>query len=271
VSGEQLIASVMQSAQQSYRFEWSVAFAGVPSMPTLALDGTGAADPANGRYEFSMDLAELFTSVAGAGVLTPEEQRELDALRANGTMDMVLDGTTIYVRSPLIAQEIGANTPWVSIDATDFVDAGMLGTLNQVPAPGDLVAMFQAAGDMTVAGTESVRGVPATRWAGTIDLLKLAETQLVGAGLTADDLRALTGMVDASLPGMKRIPLSLWVDGDNQLRRFEMRMEFPAGLSPGGAMTMRYDLFDFGAAAVRPAPAASEVTDLGAMLGSTRR
>jgi hypothetical protein len=271
-TSERLIASVVQSAQQEpYRFEWALALSGLPST-SVTLRGTGAVDPAQDRYEMSIDLSQIFAMLAAPGVLSPAELQELSALRESGSMDFLIQGSTAYVHSPLIARELGASTPWISVSASDFPQVGMLGGMGQVLDPTELVATLQGAGELKVGGSESVRGAPTTRWDGTIDLLKLAEGQFTAAGVDAADFQELAGMLGMALPGVTRSPVSLWVSGDNRLRRFEIRMAFPTGAAAAGqdaSMTMRYELFDFGSASVRPAPSPHEVTDLGSALSPT--
>jgi hypothetical protein len=270
-SGEHLIAAVIAAAnQETYRFDWSVALAGIPSTPAFTLHGAGAVDPASQRYEMSMDLSSIFSMIFASGDLSREEQAELAALQGSGTMDFLLDGDTAYIRSPLIARELGAGTPWVSVSANDFPNAGMLGGFSQMVAPTDLPAMLQAVGDLKPNGNEIVRGTPTTRWDGTVDLLGLAQGRFAAAGADATDLQELLPTLEAVIPGISRIPVSMWVDGEHRMRRLEIKMSFPTptpnALAPGASMTMRYELFDFGAATVMTPPAPGEVTDLGSAL-----
>ena len=108
-------------------------------------------------------------------------------------------------------------------------------------------------GDVKKLGDEQVRGVDATHYRATDDLRKLPsvvpEATRAAAKATVDKTIQLTGT--------RMIPVDVWIDGDNLVRRLEQKLA-----AQGMPITQRIELYDFGTKVDVEPPPAREVKDL---------
>lgn len=269
-TSEQLIAAVASAEEMRYRFQWAVTTRGLPDVPELTLSGDGAVDGAAERFTMTMDLSSMMEAMAASSGLSTTERAELEAIPGAGAIELLVDGDRMYMRAPFLTQELGVTTPWVSFSGTDFLGQSM-GGLGAGMSPAAMLDLLQQAGDLRSGGTATVRGVATTQWSGTVDFLALAKAQYSGAGTEAAELEAVLPFLEGFMPGLNKIPVSLWLDDQGALRRFEMTMRFGGDAFTANAeMRMRYELFDFGAALNLAPPPASDTTDLETFLTAPR-
>jgi hypothetical protein len=136
--------------------------------------------------------------------------------------------------------------------------ADMLGPFGGGASPADLLASLTAiAGSERKLGIGTVRGVAVTEYQVNIDPAKAA-AKLPGwerAGFTQ------------SL-GKAPIPVDVWVDGQNQVRRLTMTLRMPGGKSgspampPGTRLVQSTDFYDFGVTVKVSAPPAAQVVSI---------
>jgi hypothetical protein len=165
-------------------------------------------------------------------------------------MEVVGDGTVMYMRSSLFGSLPGGHE-WMALD----LSFGELDT--PLPANGDpqgeLELLEAATGGVRKLGREDVRGVPTTRYRGTVGVSERA-AQLRDEG--AEDL--------ASYIEEEGTPLRLeaWIDADGLVRRMRFLKSQPRE-GGDGSMTidMRMDFFDFGIDPEIDVPESSEVFD----------
>jgi hypothetical protein len=91
-------------------------------------------------------------------------------------IDEILDGTTIYMKSPLFAATLPAGKTWLKLDLekvgkTKGIDLGALMSQD----PNQTFAQLQASGQVTEVGDETLYGVPTTHYRGQIDIAKLPQ------------------------------------------------------------------------------------------------
>lgn len=115
----------------------------------VTLSGAGDFDNTNRQGSMHLDFA-----VAGL----------------SGTLDEVLDGTTIYMSSPLFAASLPQGKTWLKLDlqkaaASKGIDFSAL--LSQNPAQS--LAQLQSSGSVTKVGDETIDGVATTHYRGRID------------------------------------------------------------------------------------------------------
>jgi hypothetical protein len=79
--------------------------------------------------------------------------------------------------------------------------------------PAQSVQMIIASGGVKKVGPQTVRGVRATHYSGTVDVAALAAKS--DNGLSAKELKALKKQLEAA--GIKTEQIDLWVNGDNLL------------------------------------------------------
>ena len=109
---------------------------------------------------------------------------EVAARRASTSpLQIVVDGTTIYLRAPMLGGLLGT-TGWLS--ARDDLAATARRRWASVPRTDDpsqiLESLRGVAGDLEVVGTEEVRGVATTRYTATVDLARALDRAALGPG-----------------------------------------------------------------------------------------
>jgi hypothetical protein len=129
-----------------------------------------------------------------------------------------------------------------------------------------------ASDDIEELGKEEVRGVETTHYRATVDLEEAAE-QGAEIGELSDEMREqLQAEIERmkAQTGLDTLPVDVWVDEDDLLRRMKMDLSFAVeGEQVGMDMTM--DFFDFGVdvrVARPPADQTIDITELASQEGS---
>ncbi|HZR95628.1 MAG TPA: LppX_LprAFG lipoprotein [Gaiellaceae bacterium] len=213
---------------------------------------TGAAKKTAGVTSEHVELNGS-TSVSGQAVTftgsgdfdTPSKQgalhMEMNAGGLNVPMDVTLDGTTVYVRSPLISDSLPKGKTWLSFDlAKGLAERGIDVSQFGAQRPGDTLAQMQAVGTARPVGDETLDGVETTHYRGTIDPAKIPQ----GAKVKA-------------LTGAKYAPYDIWIGKDDGLVH---RMRFGYALK-GTTMRFAMDFSKFGQDVNVTVPSASETVD----------
>jgi hypothetical protein len=210
------------------------------------VDGDGVYDTQKKLGQTTMDMGNL-SQVAG---------RDL------GTMTLVQSGTVIYMRWPVLQQQLPGGKPWVKVDLQEAgkkmgLDFSAMMQLGAGGSPATMLQNLRAAGDLKRVGTEEVRGAHTTHYHVIVDLRKVPDT--VPQRLRAR-IRASTETV-IQMTGQSRVPEDLWIGDDGLVRRLQLDQRIPVG-STRGKLKMTMDLFDFGTPVAVTLPPASQVTDL---------
>jgi hypothetical protein len=205
------------------------------------------------------------------------ESGAFDFARSRGTLTM--DGPAgftelfvppqMYIKVPAGAGEsLPKGKTWVAADtgtSGDLAASGLGGLLPGPVAgngdPADLLASLTAiSGSVTKQGTTTIRGVPVTEYRVTIDLAKAAARV---PGWEQASYKEFTQST-----GAKTIPVEVWVDSQNLVRRMREALPMPAGLgAPAGmAVSQTTDFYDFGVPVQVSAPPASEVASLSQLI-----
>ncbi len=237
------------------RFEMTFSYA-TPDGP-VEMVATGAYDAA--RFAMELDVAALLEGVAGSvDEAVPQGFDE--------PMEMVLAGGTAYLRLPLLESLTGVSG-WLSADAGDLDGrADALGLAGTATHPAHLLEVLRGlADDLDERGSELVRGVPTTRYQGTVELDDVLDAVPPGErrGLQAE----LEGLMSL---GGRSVPVEVWIDADGLVRRMQMRFDHlgeEAGtFDVAGSATMTLDLFDVGEPVDIAVPGPDEVTPLSEVL-----
>jgi hypothetical protein len=164
-----------------------------------------------------------------------------------GTVDEVLDGTTIYMKSPLFSDGLPKGKTWLKLDlekalASKGIDFSALLSQN----PSQTLAQLQTSGNVTKVGEETIGGVDTTHYRGRINPATLPQ----GAKIVA-------------LTGAKYGPYDLWIGNDDGYVH-RMTLSYSLKASQGAArqaiaMTMNFS--DFGKDVTITVPSASESFD----------
>ena len=144
----------------------------------------------------------------------------------------VFKGTTVYLRSPLLAALGGGGKPWVSIDLSK---SGTVGGFDVKALTGEnpsdvLAQLGGVTGPVKTVGHEQVDGVDTTHYSAT-----------VGSS-----------------------PVDVWVDGKNLIRKVHLDYTTQASKSSAAHIVLDMSLSNFGARVNATPPAASQVSTIGA-------
>jgi hypothetical protein len=241
-------AATKTSSAKSYRVHLTTALR--VGKRDLTFKGDGAFEPKARRGRLSLDMSAL-KQISGA------EGSPYNL----GYAQFVLDGTTIYMRIPLLKQLNPTLKPWVKLDLgqagrTQGLDFGSFLQFGQGGDPTQALQYLRATGKLKKEGTEDVRGVSTTHYKASVDLRKVADkapprlrTEL---RKNADRLIQLTGS--------SSIPIEVWIDGQNFVRK-ETYTEKLQLQGQKADITASIELFDFGTPVVAPVPPAADVTD----------
>jgi len=220
----------------------------------VTLGGSGAVDGEAGLVEMELDFGALFEALGSAQEGVGNLGGAL-ALFGDEPISFVIDGTTLYLRWPLFAELFGASTDWVAFEEIEATDSTELPGLEGFVAPGRYLGTFDALFDLRETGSDSWDGVETTRYDGIFDLLTAAETS-AGEGL--DPFSTANAFLD--IPGgLSELPISVWVDADERVRRFSLGFSDEIDDVPV-RFELVYELFGFGEAIRAAVPDPSEVT-----------
>jgi hypothetical protein len=246
-----LIAAAVHNTEKAGGAE--VAFRLQMELPGLdqpvTMTGSGVQDPSARRGRLNFDLSAL-ASIPGAGALC----------RDSCEMEELIDGYSIYMRSPLFAGALG-DKEWMKLDLERFGDSmglpiGQPQASTQSPTEA-LRMMRGVSGDVTDEGREHVRGVEATHYSATVELRRsveeLPESQREAARRGIEKVIELTGQ--------EEFPVDIWIDDQDRVRRFEMDQTMKrGGIEMKMHLTMEY--VRFGVPVEIDLPADDEVFDM---------
>jgi hypothetical protein len=221
--------------------------------------------------DMSMSAAGQSLSISAEADVDNENRKigmTMDLGMLGGKMQMVMDGGVVYMRSPVFEN---AGTEWVSMDPSkmDPAAAAQFGGFGAgTTDPSAFIGLFAGVFDVKASGEQELKGVPTTRYVGTIDLRKVLAgfSDVVGKDADAATRKQLEVALEqfASLGIDEKIPFEIWIDEEGLPRRQRIRMDF-GDLVPGAeeaSMEMTVDFSDFGKAVDVKVPPASEVTDV---------
>jgi len=236
----------------SARFEMTVTIDTPDGVFEVAATGGFDGDQAT----LEMDLGAMFRQLAAAsGETVPDG--------FDDPMQMVVDGTVLYMRWPLLDGVLGADG-WLSITPEDLDVAGSsLGLGAGANDPSQFLETLRGTSDIVEElGTEEIRGVPTTHLRATIDLDKaLAELPEEQRELVEAQFEAL----DTSGTGFV---LDVWIGSDDLPRRLSMDFSSLAEQMGGGSASMSIDFFDYGEPVEVVVPDPADVTPFADVMGA---
>lgn len=189
---------------------------------------------------------------------------ELPGLPGGAEMEMILDGSTFYIRMPALTDMQSLPTEWVSMDISETAPGfeGLLALSEGQNDPTSSLAYLDGITDAEVVGTETVAGAETTHYHGTIDVSEAFHRLSDDA-----DANARKALSQAKqLLGDTTMPVDVWIDGDGLLRRMSFRMETVAGARVAFSMEMTMEISEYGIDADLPIPDPDDVTDLTRMI-----
>jgi hypothetical protein len=199
-----------------------------------------------------MDVGPMQMGVSGSGDYSNTTHQGSFTVNAsvmgqNIKMTEVLDGTTIYMSSPLMTQDLPAGKTWVKIDlaAAAKANGGVDISSLMSRSPTQALQQLEAAGTVKKIGTETIDGTATTHyWVEHLDVTKLPQ----GAKL-------------AALGQITYGPIDVWIgNADSYVYRETMSFAVKAS-GQRTALTMRSDFSKFGEKVDVTVPPADETTD----------
>jgi hypothetical protein len=202
-----------------------------------------------------------------------------DFARSRGTITMqspvgmteIFLPPTLYIKVP--ADDAGAGAgglpkgkSWVALPdgtAGDSAASALLGPLDGGGDPADLLASLTAASSsVSKLGPSVIRGVPVSGFALKIDPAK------AGATMPGADRAAVAAFLKSL--GAAEIPVEVWVDGQNLVRREKLTLPIPdgSGAPAGSSLTVTTEFYDFGVPVRVSAPPASQVAPEGSQFAA---
>ena len=195
------------------------------------------------RASFEMAIDAEGESFSATGEIAVDPERNVAEMRfefedapgmpAGMEMEMIVDGTTGYMRSPMFGDG------WLKIDTAESGTGDPFDGSGQMD-PSDFLAFLRGADGIEVVGTEDVRGVETTHFSGTLDLSELAKHAPEGAqpaetAEAIEDLERQMGDLEATFDA--------WVDADGVPWRISFVFA-PDGAD--GSFTMTMDVLEIG-------------------------
>ena len=207
-----------------------------------------------GYFNFAAREGTLSIQLAGL----PES-----ALGSAPTMQEILKGSDVYVGSSVFTGKLPGGASWVKVNLAQVEQAAGLDPsqlLQGQADPAQFLEYLKASGSaVTIVGHERIRGVPTTHYTADIDLSKAA------AALGTDNPGAVQKAIGQL--GLSRLPVEVWVDSHNLVRRLQMAFHADAD-GQSMQMQMTLELFAFGATRPVTVPLPSETYEAtGSSLG----
>ena len=210
------------------------------------------------------------SSPQGSGNLDAQEQfgdnLEMSMNMGLGGMQIseVLIGDTLYMKIPALSSELGGK-PWAKVGLGTMGSLGStLQSLVDSAKNTDPAAQLQpllASGDLKKVGTETVDGVQATHYSGTVDPATAFSSSQAAKNLTADQIAQIKSMLSSA--GVTSEKIDVWVGSDGLPVEETISMTTSAG-----AEKVDLHMSGWGQPISVAAPPAGQVADITSMMGS---
>ena len=176
-------------------------------------------------------------------------------------IDMVFEGSTYYMRFPMLSQALGesaAGKEWVKIDGSALaselgVDLSRIEQLGNDPRQ-QLTYLTGVSDDIEEVGDDIVRGVEVTHYRGTVSLDAVLD-RLDEHDTIVGDAEAFREQAEAL--GLEEVGFDVWIDAEGRARRMDMAVPMPPESGVGDReVELTIEMYDFGAPVdvARPAP-----------------
>jgi len=170
-----------------------------------------------------------------------------------------MDGKSVYLTSDAFKGRLPGGKSWMRIDLaeaakTSNFDLSAFGTNGPSQDPSQVLDYLAGAGKASKTGTETVRGKKTTRYRITADLKQAKARTATKTGKAAIDQLLNT------LNGTTKIPVDVWIDGQNRVVR--ERVRYTADIQgEQNAMDFTTDFTRFGVSVDADPPAGKDTVD----------
>jgi len=160
--------------------------------------------------------------MTGTGVENLAEQQARIEMQVPGAgeMELIADELVMYIHFDLLSRELGGKE-WMKLDLEHTydslgIDVGGLGQVGQGTSE-QLKMLGEVSDGITEVGREQVRGVMTTHYSATVDLRKYPD----------EDIEKII-----DLTGQSEIPMDVWIDDEERVRRMEWEQAVARGQQP---------------------------------------
>jgi len=205
-------------------------------------------------------------TVTGEGVADfAANQLQMTMSAGAQRIDMVMKGTTMYMRMP--GQSLVPGKSWLKMDLNAVAKSSgqQLGGLGKGAGASDptqaLALLKGASSDVQEVGREQIRGTDTTHYKANIDLRKAAEQQGPEAKKQLEQI--------LKQAEVQSFPADVWIDDQGRLRQMRYKLQMRgvgAGQQGSATVDTTMQLFDFGTRVRVEAPPADQVADFSEML-----
>jgi hypothetical protein len=170
---------------------------------------------------------------------------EPTAITPRHVAELVVIGGTYYVRSALLGDLLPPGKVWLKFTDPDSAFVRGLGQND----PAQFLAFLQATGDVEAVGTERLRGVETTHYKAEVEIDKVLDRA------SSEQRRRVERLIEEiKSAGIEKIPLEVWIDDDDLVRRMKMDWTLSNGPGETASIKITMDLFDYGAKVTVKAP-----------------
>jgi len=222
------------------------------NMTPLAYVKSSAAKTAKAPSEHvtlkgSLTVGGTFVTIDGTGDF--DNAKQLGSVHADfsagglaGTLDEVLNGTTIYLKSALLTSNLPKGKTWLKLDLQKAAPKGVDLSALTTQSPTKLLSQLQASGNVTKVGDETINGTATTHYRGKLDVAKLPKV--------------------ATLANATYRPLNIWIGKDDgYVHRIHTSYTIKVAKASAQSIDVTVDFSDFGKSVSVSVPAASATAD----------
>ena len=205
--------------------------------------------------------AEQFAPSVAADLKMTFSGSQLGAM-SNGSMEVVVKDNIAYLNLGALGTQLTNGKPWLKLDLSSLANfpgsAGSVSSLtkvNQNTDPAEQMRLLLASGDLKRVGTETVDGVKATHYTGTVDPARALQ-QYAGSNLTPEDVSRLqNGLQEA---GITSEHIDLWLDKAS----LPVEIKVSAKSTAAGQIATDLHFSDWGGPVSITAPPVDQVADI---------
>jgi hypothetical protein len=203
-------------------------------------------------------------SLSGKGVMNGETNRASLTMSATGssaagtqsfTLEEIVDGGDIYMRSPELGSAFGGSAQWLLMRSEvfgDLLQANASGAGLSASPTQQLDALKDASYEVAEVGQERVNGVVTTHYRALLDIDELTEQ------LKSEVSGEFGELIEQSMEEISGATVDVWIDTDGLLRRETST----AAMDSLGSFTMTMDFSDYGIHPNIQIPPSSQVHDV---------
>jgi hypothetical protein len=250
VTGDAVANAAVTTSSHGSKIAMTMTMSSAALSQPLHMTASGVKAQGNREAEINVDMSDLASALGGSGI----KASQLQATE-------ILQGTTFYMRMPLLDGKLPDHKKWIKIDiAKAGTQAGInLGSFMQPGQdPTQQLGYLRTVSNAKKVGTDTIRGVQTTHYHGVVQLSSYP--RLLPAAQRAAARQTVQKLIEAT--GTSSYPIDVWVDKDKLVRRvhFLMNMKIPQG-GQSMKMDIQEDLYDFGTPVNITPPSDSDVYD----------